>query len=211
MSYNSEQHKKDPQYKQAKRQGYRSRAAYKLLEIQKRYNIFKRAFYILDLGSAPGSWLQVSKEIAEKNILKYNDGFYHRNHYKILGVDLKKITPIEDINILRKDFTNPMFKDDILHIFQGEKIDLLLSDASINKSGNKFSDQARQVNLSYQILDLIDFLKFKGNMVIKLFQGADFDTFFKKMKQSFFNLKSLKPKSSYKKSNEIYLIGLKKK
>jgi 23S rRNA (uridine2552-2'-O)-methyltransferase len=126
-------------------------------------------------------------------------------------VDINKISPIEDLNIVRKDFTDPNFKDDIIQIFQGEKIDLLLSDASINKSGNKFSDQARQVNLSYQILDLIDFLKFKGNMVIKLFQGADFDTFFKKMKQSFFNLRSLKPQSSYKKSNEIYLIGLKKK
>ena len=87
MSKRTEEHKQDSQYRKAKRQGYRARSAFKLFEIQKRFNVFKRSFYILDLGSAPGSWLQVSKKLATENIDKYKDGFYHRDHFKILGVD----------------------------------------------------------------------------------------------------------------------------
>ena len=207
----AEEHKKDAVYKQAKRKGYRARSAFKLLDIQKRFTIFKRAFYILDLGSTPGSWLQVAKKFAEENLLKYNDKYYHRDHYKIMGIDIKHITPIENINTVRIDFTTPEFQIEVKKYFEGEKLDLILSDASIKKSGNKFSDQAMQVKLCFKILELTKFLKIKGNFVIKIFQGADYDDFYKKMKQNFTIVKSLKPKSSNKKSNEIYLIGLKKK
>ena len=78
MSKRKEEHKHDSQYQQAKKQGYRARSAFKLFEIQKRFNIFKRTYYILDLGCAPGSWLQVSKKLALENIDRYKkDGFYH--------------------------------------------------------------------------------------------------------------------------------------
>jgi len=207
----AEEHKKDAVYKQAKRKGYRARSAFKLLDIQRRFTIFKRAFYILDLGSTPGSWLQVAKKFAEENLLKYNDKYYHRDHYKIMGADIKRITPIENINTVRMDFTTPEFQIEVKKYFEGEKLDLILSDASIKKSGNKFSDQAMQIKLCYKILELTKFLKFKGNFVIKVFQGVDYDDFYKKMKQIFSIVKSLKPKSSNKKSNEIYLIGLRKK
>lgn len=207
----AEEHKKDAVYKQAKRKGYRARSAFKLLDLQKRFNLFKRAFYILDLGSTPGSWLQVAKKFAEENLLKYNDKYYHRDHYKIMGIDIKNITPIENINTVRMDFTTPEFQIEVKKYFEGEKLDLILSDASIKKSGNKFSDQAMQIKLCYKVLELTKFLKFKGNFVIKVFQGADYEKFFSFMKQSFTIVKSLKPKSSNKKSNEIYLIGLKKK
>ena len=83
MGNNRELHKKEQFYKQAKSEGYRARSAYKLLEIQKRFKIFKRAFYILDLGSAPGSWLQVSKNFAEENLDKYKDQYYHRNNSQL--------------------------------------------------------------------------------------------------------------------------------
>ena len=73
----TDQHNKDAEYRRAKREGYRARSAYKLLEIQNKYNIFKRAFYIVDIGSAPGSWLQVAKSNAEENLLRYKDKFYH--------------------------------------------------------------------------------------------------------------------------------------
>jgi len=211
MPKDAKEHKKDAVYKQAKREGYRARSAFKLLDIQNRYNIFKRTFYILDLGSAPGSWLQVAKKYAEKNLTKYNDRFYHRDHYKIMGVDTKKLTSIENIEIVKMDFTTPEFLIGVSKYFEGEKLDLILSDASINKSGNKFSDQARQTKLCFSILEITKNLKFKGNFVIKTFQGADFDNFYTKMKRDFMVVKSLKPKSSNKKSNEIYLIGLKKK
>ena len=211
MSKDAKEHKRDAVYRQAKREGYRARSAYKLQDIQNRYNIFKRAFYILDLGSAPGSWLQLSKKHAELNITKYDDKYYHRDHFKIMGVDTKKLSPIENIKMVRMDFTAPEFLIEVNEYFDGERLDLILSDASINKSGNKFSDQSRQAKLCFNVLKLTKFLKFKGNFVVKIFQGADFDNFYSHMKQNFMIVKSLKPKSSNKKSNEIYLIGLKKK
>lgn len=211
MSKDSEEHKKDAVYKKAKREGYRARSAFKLQDIQNRYNIFKRAYYILDLGSAPGSWLQIAKKYAEINLTKYFDKYYHRDHFKIMGVDTKKLSPLEDIKIIKMDFTTPEFLVEVGKYFEGENLDLILSDASINKSGNKFSDQSRQTKLCFKILELTKFLKFKGNFVIKIFQGEDFDNFYAKMKRSFMVVKSLKPKSSNKKSNEIYLIGLMKK
>ncbi|UCC20232.1 MAG: RlmE family RNA methyltransferase [Promethearchaeota archaeon] len=210
MVNNRELHKKDEFYKKAKLEGYRARSAFKLLDIQKRFNIFKRAFYILDIGSAPGSWLQVAKKYAEENIEKYKDQFYHRDHFKIMGVDLKNVTPIDDINIIKSDITTPEFQKKI-DIFFLNKIDLILSDASVNKTGNKFTDQIRQLNLCYKILEIIQKnLKNKGNTVIKVFQGSDFNKFTRDMNILFRNLKSFKPKSSKKQSNEIFLIGLQK-
>lgn len=202
-------HRRDPDYKKAKKYGYRARAAYKLLDIQKKFNIFKRAFYILDIGSTPGSWLQVAKKFGQENLEKYNDVHYHRDHFKIMGVDTKKVTPIEDIKIIRQDVTDPRIQHEIENYFHA-KLDLILSDASIQKSGNKFSDQVRQINLCYKILELTKFLKYKGILVIKCFQGEDFNNFFKQMKNNFIYVKSYKPKASRKGSNEIYLIGLKK-
>ncbi|MFX0024950.1 MAG: SAM-dependent methyltransferase [Candidatus Hermodarchaeota archaeon] len=204
-------HRKESHYREAKQKGYRARSAFKLIEIQKRFNIFKRAFYILDLGSAPGSWLQVAKEFANENLEKYNDDHYSRTNYKIMGVDLKKLSPIEDVEIVKMDLTKEELRNKINEYFNGEKLDLIISDASINKSGNKFSDQARQIKLCYEILKLTKFLKYKGTFVIKLFQGKDYEEFFKDLKKKFINIKSFKPKSSYKKSNEIYLIASKKK
>ena len=211
MTKNPERHKKDPHYKQAKYQGYRARSAFKLLDMQKRFNIFKRAYYILDIGSTPGSWLQVALKFAEENLVKYKDNNYHRDHFKILGVDIKKVSPIEDIYTIRMDITDPEFQTEIEEFFIGKKLDLILSDASINKTGNKFVDQLRQIKLCFKILDIVKInLKYKGILVLKIFQGQDFDKFFKAMKNEFLKTMSYKPKASRKQSNEIYLIGLKK-
>jgi len=210
LTKNPKKHKTDPHYKQAKRENYRARSAYKLLEINKRFNLFKRAFYILDLGSTPGSWLQVARKIAEENLEKYNDGYYHRDHFKILGIDVKAISPIEDVKTLRMDFTLPEFRDEIWNYF-GKKVDIILSDASIKKSGIQFSDDINQIKLCYKVLEIVDlFLKIKGSLVIKAFQGSDFNKFFSDMKKEFKYVKSYKPKSSRKDSNEIYLVGIKK-
>lgn len=203
-------HKRDPHYKRAKIEGYRARSAYKLFDIQKKFNIFKRTFYILDLGSAPGSWLQVAKKFAEENINKYNDQFYCLDHYKIMGVDIKKVVPIDDVKIVRLDITKPEFQEHVDFFFQ-RKLDLILSDISINKMGNKFTDHVKQINLCYKVLDLAKRnLKPKSNIVLKVFQGSDLNEFSRKMRKEFKFLKSYKPQSSKKKSNEIYLIGLKK-
>jgi 23S rRNA (uridine2552-2'-O)-methyltransferase len=208
---NTGQHRKDSHYQKAKREGYRARSAFKLLEIQKRYNIFKRAFNILDIGSAPGSWLQVSKEIVEENLKKYKDGSNKRESYKIMGVDLKVISPIEKVHVVKMDFTESPFDSTLQLFFKEEKIDLILSDASINKTGNRYLDQSRQMNLCYKVLALLPLLKSKGNMILKAFQGVDYERLVQDMKPNFKNLRMLKPSASYKRSNEIYLIGLNKK
>jgi len=206
----SHRHKKDKHYKKAKKEGFRARSAYKIIDIQNKFNIFKRAFYILDIGSSPGSWLQVSKNYAEQNLEKYNDKYYHREEYKIMGVDLNRISPIENIKTLRMDVTKPEFEEE-LDIFFDDKLDLILSDASINKSGNQFSDHIKQVRLCYDILDISKtFLKYKGNLVLKCFQGTDFKELYDDFKKEFRIGKAYKPKASKKKSNEIYLIGLDK-
>ncbi|MFX1386418.1 MAG: SAM-dependent methyltransferase [Promethearchaeota archaeon] len=203
-------HKQDSFYKQAKAEGYRARSAYKLLDIQKRFNVFKRAFYILDLGSAPGSWLQVAKKFVEENLDKYKDQYYHRDHYKIMGVDTKKISPIENIKIIKANLTKLEIQEQINLYFKA-KLDLILSDASIKKTGNKFTDHINQLNLCYEILKIVEKnLKRKGNIVMKAFQGSDFNKIEEKMNSKFKFLKSYKPKSSKKKSNEIFLIGLSK-
>ncbi len=210
MTNNKELHKQESFYKQAKKEGFRARSAYKLLEIQKRFNIFKRAFYIIDLGCAPGSWLQVAKKFAEENLQKYKDQYYHRDHYKIMGIDFQKVSPIENIKIIKADLTQLEIQDQIDFYFQN-KLDLVLSDASIKKTGNKFTDHIRQLNLCYKVLEITEkSLKFKGNMVIKAFQGSDFNNFSKNLRLKFRVLKAYKPKSSKKKSNEIFLVGLHK-
>lgn len=211
MSNYPEEHKNNAQYQQAKRQGYRARSAFKLFDIQKRYNIFKRVFYILDLGSAPGSWLQVAKKFAVENLDKYHDKYYKRDHFRIMGVDIKKISAIDGVKIVRMDFTKNEFQKEINLYFRGENLDLILSDASIRKSGNKFSDQAKQFDLCYKILEYTKFLKKNGNIVIKVFQGADYDKFYQFIKKKFIFVKSLKPGATKKKSNEIYIIGLKRR
>lgn len=210
MPKNTESHKRDFFYKQAKLEKYRARSAYKLIDLQNKFNLFKRAFYILDLGSAPGSWLQVSKKFAEENLKKYNDQFYHRDHYKIMGIDIKKLAPIDNIKIVNNDFTTPLFQAQIEDYFQ-DKLDLILSDASIKKSGNKFTDHIKQLHLCNKVLFIIENnLKHKGNAVIKVFQGSDFNRFTKEMKSIFRFVKSYKPKSSKKSSNETFLVGLQK-
>jgi len=205
----ADQHSKDAEYRRAKREGYRARSAYKLLEIQNKYNIFKRAFYIVDIGSAPGSWLQVAKSKAEENLSRYNDKFYHRDHYKILGIDVKNISPIENVKILKMNINDPEFPKEITSFF-GDELDLILSDASIRKSGNKFSDNVQQIKLCSSILNLSWLLKKGGNLVIKVFQGSDYNKFFEEMKRHFKIVKGFKPKASNKKSDETFIIAMNK-
>ena len=204
-------HSRDPQYKQAKRKGYRARSSFKLLEIDRKFNIFKRAFYILDIGSVPGSWLQVAKEKATKNLTKYKDGFYHRDHFKIMGVDVKKISPLEDIKMVRMDITNPEFQNEIRSYF-GDKLDLVISDASIKKSGIKFSDHVNQIKLCKNILKIAKKnLKRNGIFIVKTFTGEDFNLFLKEMKKVFGIVVNFKPKATKKGSNETYIIGMKRR
>jgi 23S rRNA (uridine2552-2'-O)-methyltransferase len=194
----SYKHKKNKYYRKAKNEGYRARSAYKLIDIQKKFNIFKDAKNIVDIGSAPGSWLQVAKKYAEAQT----------EDFKILGVDLDRVSPVEGVEIVQMDATAPEFQECLANCFQ-DPIDVIISDASIDKSGNQFNDHIRQIQLCYKILALAQkTLKKKGNLVLKAFQGTDFNKLYDKLKRHFGTAKAYKPKASKKSSNEMYFVCL---
>ncbi|HEC80908.1 MAG TPA: RlmE family RNA methyltransferase [Thermoplasmatales archaeon] len=188
--------KKDFYYRQAKKQGYRARSAFKLLQIQKRYNIIKKGDTVLDLGAAPGGWSQVAKEIVgEKG--------------KIIGVDLLPIKPIKNVFFIEGDITDTKTIEKIKKIIGKKKVDAIISDMSPNISGNYTLDQARSVWLCEHALKYAEkFLKEKGNLVCKVFEGEDFNKLREKIKKRFYTVENVIPKASRKTSSEVYLVAL---
>ncbi|MFQ6051070.1 MAG: RlmE family RNA methyltransferase [Candidatus Hydrothermarchaeota archaeon] len=186
--------KKDFYYKEAKKEGYRSRAAFKLLQINKRYRIFKRGDFVIDLGCAPGGWLQVAKREVGPN-------------GKVLGVDLVNVKPIKNVKTMIGDITHPEIIDSLKNYFP-EGVDVILSDASPNISGNWSLDHARSVYLVEKALDIAnELLKVEGRLVAKAFHGDMLDLIEDRMKDMFSFVKVHKPKASRKRSSEIYFIG----
>ncbi len=185
--------KKEYYYKKAKKEGFRARSSYKLLQIDKKHHIFKNNIVILDLGCAPGGWLQVCKQKCK--------GAY------ILGVDLENISKIPEIDFIKGDITQERSVN-LINQKLPKKADLILSDCSPSVSGNWTIDHARQVELVYQALDIaIRFLNSKGIFVCKVFQGEEFNKLKKQLKKKFLSLSFYKPKASRKKSSEIYAIA----
>jgi 23S rRNA (uridine2552-2'-O)-methyltransferase len=190
--------KKDPYYKRAKGENYRSRASYKLMQINKKYKVIKKGNKILDLGAAPGGWSQVAIEKVE------DEGI-------VVGVDLKKIKPFPDESyyFIRGDFT-----DENIHLKIIEKLDgkanAIISDASPSLSGIKNIDHLRSMDLAESVTEIAyKILAKNGNLLIKVFQGEEFKDLIDKIRKKFKVLKTTKPSSSRKKSSEMYIIGLK--
>jgi 23S rRNA (uridine2552-2'-O)-methyltransferase len=189
----------DYYYLKAKYKGYRSRASYKLLEIEQKFSIFQKNQIVLDLGAAPGGWSQVASRKVGKS-------------GKILAIDKAYISPFkeENIEIINRDIFDEKLKDFIEDNYG--KIDVLLSDCSPNISGDYSRDHFTQIYLANRALELSQsLLKQEGFFVCKLFQGSELQDFTNKVKESFESMKLFKPKSSRKKSAEIYIIGLKLK
>lgn len=178
----------------AKEQKYRSRAAFKLLQIDEKFKIFKGSKHIIDFGCAPGSWLQVIKEKTKRA--------------KVVGVDLQYVKPISNIEILQGDINN---KDLIkkLSLTFPQKVDLVLSDMSASASGDKSLDHIRNITLVEAALDFAkNNLKTGGNFVAKILRGKEEANLLKKLKISFETIKQFKPDASYSDSSEIYYICL---
>jgi len=184
-------HRRDSYYWRAKEEGYRSRAAYKLKQLNQRYNVIKRGDVIVDLGAAPGGWLQVAKELS--------GGL-------VIGVDLVDIQPIEGVLTLRGDIRREDVVKKLFSVTGG--VDVVLSDAAPNLSGNWSYDHARSIDLSTAAFRCaVDLLRSGGNFVVKVFQGDLFDDFHTMVKREFAKTKIYSPPASRKKSAEVYIIG----
>ncbi|MGZ7108772.1 MAG: RlmE family RNA methyltransferase [Methanobacterium sp.] len=190
---------KEHYYKMAKKEKYRSRASYKLLQLNKRYKIIRNSDYIIDLGAAPGGWSQVALDIVGK------EG-------KVIAVDIQRIKPFDEDNFaqITGDFTESGIIDKIEDEI-GRDADVILSDAAPKLTGIKDIDQLKSIDIAENALKIADsILKIGGSMIIKVFQGEGFEDYLKKVKRKFKIVKTTKPPSSKKGSMEMYIIALKK-
>ena len=181
----------DHYFKKAKEQGYRSRSAFKLIELNQKFKFLKKEIKLLDVGSFPGGWLQVAKKTIKNG--------------KILGIDKKKLIQIEGTRIIKGDFLEERSKNDILKFFNS-KINVILSDMAPNTSGNKSLDAIKTNELCLSILEFSKKVLDKNGVVVsKLFMGEDFEAIKIYAKETFKNIRFFKPNSSRDNSRETYI------
>lgn len=182
----------DQYVEKAKKAGYRSRAAYKILEIQQKFKIFDQHSIVLDLGAAPGGWSQVVSNIAKK----------------VIAIDLLDMPPIPNVQFIRGDFTEERNMQMLIQLLGNEKADAVLSDMAPNTCGIKKIDHLRIINLLEDVYNFsIKILKPGGSLVAKVFQGGATNDLLRNLKQSFAKVGHFKPLSSRKESPEMYLIA----
>ena len=189
--------KEDFYYQQARSQGYRSRASFKLLQINNKFKVFRKGQTIIDLGASPGGWSQVASHLVGEN-------------GKVIAIDKSYISPFKEkqVEILNKDILNRNLPAIILETYG--KTDGLISDCSPNISGDFSRDHSIQISLARRALTLTQsLLNVSGLFICKLFQGTELSEFVKEMKEHFKTTKLYKPAASRKKSAEIYVVGLK--
>ena len=184
--------KRDPFFKQSKIQGFRSRSAYKLIEMNQKFKFLKKTSSLLDLGSFPGGWSQV----ARKEIIKG----------KILAVDIKLMEKISNVDFIKGDFReDSTYKKIMMHF--NNKIDVVLSDMATNTSGNKALDSYRTGELCINAMNLAKkILSPNGVFLSKIFMGSIFREIDEKAKKNFKSVRKYKPLSSKKESKEIYIL-----
>lgn len=189
--------KREYYYRKAKAEQYRSRSTYKLSQTAKTFHFINRGNIVVDLGAAPGGWIQAARKIVGKT------GF-------VLGVDLKPIEPFtyEYVRTIVADMREPDVQQQI-QSFLPRKADVVISDASPNISGVWEVDHARQIDLANQALELaLGLLRPRGNFFVKVFEGDLLNDFIKIVKTHFEVVKVIKPKASRQKSSEMYLLAL---
>ncbi|MCK4424469.1 RlmE family RNA methyltransferase [Candidatus Bathyarchaeota archaeon] len=189
--------KRDYYYKRAKEEKYRSRAVYKLFQAVKKYRFIKHGDVVVDLGAAPGGWIQAAKEIVG------SEGF-------ALGVDIKPIEPfsVRNVKTIIGDIREQDTLRQIIELIP-RKADVVVSDVSPNISGVWELDHARQIDLAQKALEIAtEVLKADGNFFVKVFQGDMLNDFIAKMKRRFDVVKIIKPKASRARSSEIFILGM---
>ena len=189
-SWKIRQHR-DLFFKKSKFLGYRSRASFKLIELNKKYNFLKKNSNLLDLGSCPGGWSQVASQIITKGT--------------ILSIDTKEMSPVKNVRFLKADILKIDIKKEIINHFQSN-VDIIISDMAANTTGNKSLDAIRTNQLCISVLNLSKYiLKPKGVLVSKLFMGEDFIEVKSLAKSVFKTVNFFKPESSRNESKETYL------
>jgi 23S rRNA (uridine2552-2'-O)-methyltransferase len=185
---------KDHYYRLAKEEGYRARSAYKLLQMNEKFHIIKKGDSVVDLGAAPGGWLQVAKELSGG---------------KVVGVDLQPIAPIPGVVTFQADIT----KDETVELVKGElggPADVVICDAAPNLSGAWDVDHSRSIDLSRSALAMAKkILRPGGNFAVKVFQGDMFLDFLAQVKREFSNVQAHSPMASRKESAEMYIVAKK--
>ncbi len=190
------EHVNDPYVQMAQKDGYRARAAYKLLELDERDNLIKPGMVVVDLGAAPGSWCQVVvKKLGE--------------HGRIIALDLLPLDPLPRVEFIQGDFREESVLAQLEQKLAGRPIGLVISDMAPNISGVVMADQARAMYLAELALDFaVGHLAPGGSFVAKVFQGTGFEDYIKLMRTHFAKVVARKPKASRDRSNEQYLVGL---
>jgi len=189
------EHFADEYVKRAQQQGYRSRAVYKLIEIQEKDRLLKPGMIVIDLGAAPGGWSQfVVQKVG--------------NRGKIIAVDILPMAAVEGIEFIQGDFREQQVFDRLLAALAGRKADLVISDMVPNTSGIKAIDQPRSMYLAELALDFARrCLKPGGDLLIKVFQGEGFDALLRELRNRFAAVVIRKPKASRPRSPELYLLA----
>jgi 23S rRNA (uridine2552-2'-O)-methyltransferase len=190
-----QEHVNDHWVKEATRRGYRSRAAFKLMELAERDKLLRPGMRAVDLGSAPGSWSQVLREKLGRQGM-------------IVALDLLDMDPLPGVRFLKGDFREDEVLAALSGMLDGDLVDLVLSDLSPNISGIESADQARSVHLGELALEFAQqWLRPGGDLVIKAFQGEGFTEFQRQLQQHFDKVYVRKPKASRDRSREVYLVA----
>jgi 23S rRNA (uridine2552-2'-O)-methyltransferase len=190
-----QEHFDDEYVKMAQAQGYRSRAVFKLKEIQEKDRLIKPGMNIIDLGAAPGGWSQYARQILGKND-------------KIIALDILPMEPLEGVDFIQGDFREQTVLDQLFAVLGGAHINMVMSDMAPNMSGSKGVDQPRAVYLAELALETARSVLTKdGIFLVKLFHGVGFEEFHKEVQQSFAKVAIKKPKASRPRSNEVYILA----
>jgi len=189
------QHVKDPYVVQSQRDGYRSRASYKLLEIIDKERLIRSGMMVVDLGSAPGGWSQVAARLVGHN-------------GRVVAVDILPMDPIAGVSFIQGDFTEESVLQQLLNKISNKPVDLVISDMAPNLTGMKAVDQPAVIYLAELAVDLAQqILKKNGIFIAKLFQGEGFDEFVRNTRTVFNTVALKKPDASRAKSREVYLLA----
>lgn len=194
-----QEHLNDEFVKRAQKEGYRARAAYKLLEIDDKDKLIKPGMTVVDLGSTPGSWSQVAVQRI-------------KGQGRIIALDLLDMHPIPGVDFICGDFREEEVLKQLESSLNGKPVDLVIADMAPNMSGLKDVDQAGAAYLTELALDFCQYwLKPGGNFLVKVFIGSGFDEIVKQMRGQFEKVVTRKPKASRDRSSEVYLLGLNRK